>query len=329
MLAVERDQNIDRASALVDRASTAYLPAYARAPDIRMDGVRFDLVRLAAPASVAVHEPDAQLFYFLRRGRLWLDAASRHDGPICLEAGTAVAMGHGRRHVWRTGARRRAEIPAEGLRPVPFGSPPEAEVAELIVGHIDRKNAALATATDEFVLIPPGTAPYSAIFQGLAAVLDAELAVPQVDGDAVERRVAEIIVIQLVRFGLDVLEPDFGRLPSGVLQDERLLRALTAFHEDPARSWTVKDLADVAGLSRGAFAERFHVEIGEPPLRYVGRLRMRRAAAALGVGRRSLLDVAQSVGYRSEAAFIRAFQRHFGISPGRWRRAARSTASER
>src|SRR4051812_46757537 len=50
--------------------------------------------------------------------------------------------------------------------------------------------------------------------------------------------------------------------------DRRLARALDRLTADPARPWTVAELAREAGLSRAAFARRFLAELGVPPLRF-------------------------------------------------------------
>src|SRR5690606_6444798 len=60
--------------------------------------------------------------------------------------------------------------------------------------------------------------------------------------------------------------------------------------------------------------------IGTPPMSYLASWRMQVAAQRLRECRRSVAQVAAEVGYESEAAFIRAFQREMGISPARWRR---------
>ena len=286
-----------------------------------MDGVRFDLVRLAAPFALEVHAPDASLFYYVTRGSAWLELPPDVDAPTLLAEGTALATDRGRRHVWRDRRSRGPVLAAEELPTVPFGTPPEPGTVDIVMGRIPRRASALVGGSEAFAMIPAGTPPYDALFAGIAAILEAELSTPQVDREAVERRLAEIILIQLVRFGLDTMSPETGRLPVAAMQDDRILKALTAFHQEPARPWTVAAFAEIAGLSRTAFAARFQSLMGEAPMHYAARLRMRLAAAALRAGRRSLLDVAQAVGYRSEAAFIRAFQRQFGEPPGRWRRA--------
>ena len=75
-------------------------------------------------------------------------------------------------------------------------------------------------------------------------------------------------------------------------------------------------------MSRSAFAERFTSVIGTPPMSYLATWRMQVAAQRLRECRRSVAQVAAEVGYESEAAFSRAFQREMGVSPARWRRGA-------
>ena len=91
-----------------------------------------------------------------------------------------------------------------------------------------------------------------------------------------------------------------------------------------AHSLTVSSLARGVGLSRQAFARRFVTSLGESPLRFLARLRMERAAAHLGETDDGLASIAERVGYDSEYAFNRAFKRHFGMPPGRFRKSARA-----
>jgi AraC-like DNA-binding protein len=100
------------------------------------------------------------------------------------------------------------------------------------------------------------------------------------------------------------------------LRDEKIGRALTAIHRDPAREWTVASLADEVAMSRSAFAARFTELVGQPAMAYVTWWRMQ---VALGLLRNEGLTAAEAserVGYGSEAAFSRAFKRTIGFSPG-------------
>jgi AraC-like DNA-binding protein len=98
-----------------------------------------------------------------------------------------------------------------------------------------------------------------------------------------------------------------------------LSAALAHIHQDPRRNWTVPELAQQACLSRSAFAERFSQTMGEPPLTYLTRHRMRLAARHLGRTVLPVSKVADLVGYASETAFSQAFKREFGMPPTQWR----------
>jgi AraC-like DNA-binding protein len=102
-------------------------------------------------------------------------------------------------------------------------------------------------------------------------------------------------------------------------RDEGVGRALAAIHAEPARAWTLAGLAKRAGMSRSVFAERFARLLSETPLGYLARWRMQLAARLLETTDDTVLQVAMSVGYESEAAFARAFKRELGSPPARYR----------
>jgi pimeloyl-ACP methyl ester carboxylesterase len=66
--------------------------------------------------------------------------------------------------------------------------------------------------------------------------------------------------------------------------------------------------------------ERFVELLGEPPMRYCARWRMRVAANMLRDGKANNANIAYAVGFNSEAAFNRAFKREYGEPPATWRR---------
>jgi transcriptional regulator GlxA family with amidase domain len=106
-------------------------------------------------------------------------------------------------------------------------------------------------------------------------------------------------------------------------RDPRIEKALGALAARPAQRWTVAKLAKIAGLSRAAFARRFAAEVGSPPLTYLARLRIERAAALLATTEVKLAEIAALVGYATEFALSRAFRRKLGAPPGEYRRRMR------
>ena len=99
-------------------------------------------------------------------------------------------------------------------------------------------------------------------------------------------------------------------------------QAISLVHRDPAREWTVAALADETAMSRSAFAARFTDLVGEPAMQYVTRWRMHVARDALEAEGATVAELAGRLGYRSEAAFARAFKRVTGVPPGAVKRRA-------
>lgn len=110
------------------------------------------------------------------------------------------------------------------------------------------------------------------------------------------------------------------RPPSDIL----VARALGLFRARPERRWTVEQLADELGTSRAVLGRRFTEALGISPLCALRDIRMEKAARLLRETDQGLSAIGDSVGYDSEFAFSRAFFRHRGVRPGRYRSIERS-----
>src|SRR5215208_6229907 len=137
-----------------------------------------------------------------------------------------------------------------------------------------------------------------------------------------------MLLIATVRHWVAV-EPDADG-PSWLhaLRDPQIAGALALLHDRPAEPWTVASLAREVHMSRAALARRFAELVGEPPLTYLSGWRMHIAAQRLKNSTDTVDTIARAVGYRSEYAFNRAFSRHRGQPPGRYRRLARAALNE-
>jgi AraC-like DNA-binding protein len=94
---------------------------------------------------------------------------------------------------------------------------------------------------------------------------------------------------------------------------------LEQIHRRPEHAWSLGELAKQAGLSRSLLAERFAELVGLPPIQYLAQWRIQLAASLLRSGMSSVAEVAERVGYGSEAALSRAFKRCVGVAPSRYR----------
>lgn len=107
-------------------------------------------------------------------------------------------------------------------------------------------------------------------------------------------------------------------------RDFLVARALALFRAHPERRWTVEQLADELGTSRAVLGRRFTQALGLSPLRALRDVRMQQAARLLRETDEGLAAIGDAVGYDSEFAFSRAFFRHEGVRPGRYRSMHRS-----
>lgn len=244
--------------------------------------------------------------------------------PIVLSAGDVALLPNGGVHVLRD-----AEgSPVEPLHPVC-----QSEAArKLRLGGNGRRTMLVGGAfrfgveerTPLFTHLPevihisasdPAAAPW---LPATVQLLLSECTAQRPGGSVVMSRLVDVLFVHVLRTFIG------GRLPTShalcALADPQIGRALQLVHDAPASMWTVEALASAVAMSRSAFAERFTRYVGQPPLEYVGRWRMVKAAELLAGSRLSVAEVAERVGYASEAAFNRAFKRHVGTAPATWRR---------
>ena len=153
------------------------------------------------------------------------------------------------------------------------------------------------------------------------SLLAGELGTRQAGARAAVGRLIDLLLILAVRAwssGATEEPPSWLR----ALNDPLIACTLAALHDRPDHPWTIESLADEVHLSRATLARRFTALVGEPPLAYLTRWRMDLAARRLKDTTEPVEAIARGVGYTSEYAFNRAFKRHRGLAPGRYRRAA-------
>lgn len=153
----------------------------------------------------------------------------------------------------------------------------------------------------------------------LVNLLTDEAALQRAGRDLVLTRLVEILLVESLRL------TQTADAPAGLLRglgDARLSEAIRHIHADPARSWSVVQLAKEVGLSRSAFFDRFTRNVGVPPMEYLLAWRMALAKDLLRRQEVDIAEVAERVGYGSASTFSTAFSRHVGQPPGRYSKAA-------
>ena len=145
-----------------------------------------------------------------------------------------------------------------------------------------------------------------------------EAASENAGSEAVLAKLSEALFVDTLRRYLAGLpEQEVGWLAAA--RDPIVGKSLMLLHSRSPYPWTIAELAKEVGLSRSSLVERFTRYLSEPPMAYLIRWRLKLAARALASTSRGVAEIAEDVGYESEAAFNRAFKREFGLPPARYR----------
>lgn len=132
-------------------------------------------------------------------------------------------------------------------------------------------------------------------------------------------RLTELMFVEILRkHMLDLSADEVGWFAA--VNDPVVGSALKWLHTAPLEDWSVDRLARRVGVSRTVLAARFKHFLDMPPMHYLTRWRLQLAAQRLKATDMPMKGIADQAGYESEAAFSRAFKRHFGFPPADWRR---------
>jgi AraC-like DNA-binding protein len=156
-------------------------------------------------------------------------------------------------------------------------------------------------------------------FGRLIELLSEECVANHPGKELIIQRLLETLLVEALRWNIIGNNAASAGLLNG-LRDPAIARVLRAIHENVRTRWTVADLAGIAGMSRSAFAARFHEVLGCAPIEYLARWRIAIAKQALLRGGKSLDRIAGEIGYESASAFSTAFSKRLGCSPGRFAR---------
>lgn len=265
-------------------------------------------------------------FHVIVRGNCWLRLPGRSD-PIPLQGGDLVAFPHGDAHSL-VDAPEGVALPAEQIvqgqnldhyGPVTYGG--GGLPASILCGYFrfDRDSPHPLVAALPSLIHIRGTDGHDfAWLQTALNFMIHETRVARPGAEAVVDRLAEVLFIQMVRAYIEQSKAPAGMLAA--IADKQIGEALQLMHQAPQRAWTLASLAQRVGISRSAFAARFNQLVGQPPMHYLTFWRMQKARELLTETRLSTAAIAERVGYRSEAAFGKAFKKVVGTGPGAYRR---------
>lgn len=261
-------------------------------------------------------------FGMVSRGNCWLSVAGIQD-PVPLTGGDCFLLAPRTSYILRDSPRTRPRsfcevAPQASSNVVHYGG--GGALTTIISGFLKFDSMSLKPMTQllpSLILLGADRASTLALHTTLQ-LLASEMAEQAPGSEVVANCLAEALFVQSLRAHISSGES----CKRGWLQaifDPQIGTALNAIHDNVNIPWTVGSLAETAGMSRSAFAMRFKELLGQTPLDYVTEWRMQKAIQLLPKRDRKLIEIAQSVGYESDAAFSKAFKRVVGITPGEYR----------
>jgi len=280
----------------------------------------------AAPWGFEVERSPVAKFHVVLHGAASLALG---DGkPVALASGDLVLLPHGDGHIVQDQPgspvrhldRILADHPVDGAGRLSYGG--GGPRTRLLCGGFELR----PSLPDDLAEILPVTLVLDAVAAGLTrwleplfALLREETEASAPGASAIFAKLADVFLSQALRSYLAAADP-VTTLERPVSADPDIARVLKLLRSRPEVRWTLDDLARAAGMSRTSFTVRFREAVGVPPISYLTRLRLTRAAGYLATTTKNVSHVAHLVGYDSDASFSKAFSRAFGRPPGDYRR---------
>ena len=295
---------------------------------LRLTGTLYCRAELTAPWGIAIPEIEGcMVVHIVTAGRCQIGLDG--EPPRELREGSLVLLPHGSAHTLRS----EADAAADPLFDLPVqklseryeimrhgGGGTFAQTTTAVV-RVDAAVVENLVALFPRVLQLDAWDDASGWLQSTLRFIAQEAKELKPGGETVITRLTDILIIQAIRSWIDSA-PHAQQGWLAALRDEQIGRALVVMHREPQHPWTVASLAATVHMSRSAFAARFTEFVGQPPLQYLTAWRMQVAQRSLRDSAMPLAELAEQVGYQSEAAFSRAFKKVVGVAPGSVRRAA-------
>ena len=290
---------------------------------LRLDGSLYCRSVLSGPWSLAMPVlPGKMMFHIVTAGQCWLQLEG--EAPVLLSQGALALVPHGQGHTLSSDTQLtptplfEADVQVISERYETLEINGEGATTELTCGVLGFDQVAGRPLIEELpplVLLNRLEQSSERWLASTLAFIATEARQLKPGGETVITHLADILVIQLIRHWMEQL-PQQTQGWISALRDKPIGMALRAMHQQPEKHWTVDSLAQLCGISRSGFSARFTQLVGYSAKQYLTRWRMHLAYQRLRERKAPLIELAEGLGYQSEAAFSRAFKRVMGVSPG-------------
>jgi len=263
--------------------------------------------QLSGPWRIVPESNGHMQLHLICSGGGWLRETSL-DEPVWLSTGDLICLPHGGWHILSG----EQETDSEDQNLVDLGGTVGTVVVSAVVNPESTGEQHLLVDLPSLILTPANTGQQAGQQTAIAQLINAEAREPLRGREFIVQQLARVLLTLTVR---QLLKE--GHVKSGLLAaltDKNLSAALSAVFEDPARRWTLDQLAGTGDLSRSTLSRRFREVVGENPSQFLHRVRMRHAEKLLAEEGFSIDEVAKRLDYASKAAFARAYAKFHGCA---------------
>ncbi len=290
---------------------------------IRLQGSVYFRACFCSPWGMDIGQSPRASFHIVVRGQCWL----RMEGlehPLLLSGGDILVLPHGTAHQISHDLDSRCLPGEEVVSAYQRGEPlfvGDQENFDIVCGYFEFDQDwphPLITALPRVIHLRPEEQHQFGWLDNALRQIICEAEGRQPGAEVLIDRFTEVLFIQVLRAHMQLQQGADNYLSA--LSDKSVAKALSLMHNSPERDWTIEELAREVGMSRSAFANRFHELVRQPPMTYLFAWRMQLAKRQIEQTPTSLTDIGEQVGYQSVSAFKKAFKRFFAQTPASLRK---------
>ena len=289
---------------------------------LKLKAVVYQKIRFSAPWGVAIAQDQYSQFWRLIKGTCYVSIPG--EEMIRMNEGDFVFVPHGAAHRI-LGHPGNASVPASSyVAALQCGQPlfrGNDEETLLIGGHFEFSSSVqhpFVQSLPKAIRINSSQNEIRFWLEQAASFMNDELTSARAGNQVILGKLAEVVIILIIRAYIEEGDLDQGFLRA--FKDPRISASLNSMHTAPEKDWTLEQLAAVAGMSRSLYCKEFKSLLGETPLAYLTNWRIQKSKEFLMASKENICEIAERVGYQSEAAFNRLFKSKVGETPAGYRR---------
>ena len=289
---------------------------------LKLKGVVYQKTSLHAPWGIAIGQDRFSQFWRLLKGTCYLTVAG--EPTIQMNEGDLILVPNGAAHTIQAYPDN-ACIPApQFVQSRQSGQPMfQGDGAEtlLLGGHFEFTSPIqhpFIVSLPKMIRIKGEQNEIRMWLQQAASFMSDELNAAKAGSELILGKLAEVVFILIIRAYIE--EADLAQGFLRAFKDPRISTSLNSMHMAPDKEWTLELLAATAGMSRSLYCKEFKRLLGETPLAYLTDWRIIKAKEFLLQNKENVSEVAEKVGYLSEATFNRLFKSKVGETPAGYRR---------